>query len=66
MKDQAGDAPPVAHLVLSRKYRPQRFEDLVGQEHVAQTLSNAITSGRMPADSRRVSPRSGSGRTAPI
>src|SRR2546425_131802 len=37
----------VTHLVLSRKYRPQRFEDLVGQEHVARTLSNAIASGRV-------------------
>jgi DNA polymerase-3 subunit gamma/tau len=37
----------VGHLVLSRKYRPQRFEDLVGQEAVAQTLSNAIRSGRV-------------------
>jgi DNA polymerase III gamma/tau subunit len=32
----------VSYLVLARKYRPQRFEDLVGQEHVARTLTNAI------------------------
>jgi DNA polymerase-3 subunit gamma/tau len=35
------------YLVLARKYRPQRFEDLVGQEHVARTLGNAIGLGRV-------------------
>ncbi len=35
------------YLVLARKYRPQRFEDLVGQEHVARTLGNAISLGRV-------------------
>src|SRR6185369_12931613 len=38
---------PVSYLVLARKYRPQRFEDLVGQEHVARTLTNAIALGRV-------------------
>ena len=37
----------IAHLVLARKYRPQRFGDLVGQEHVVETLRNAIESGRL-------------------
>jgi DNA polymerase III subunit gamma/tau len=37
----------VSYLVLARKYRPQRFEDLVGQEHVARTLTNAISLGRV-------------------
>jgi DNA polymerase-3 subunit gamma/tau len=37
----------VSYLVLARKYRPQSFEDLVGQEHVAQTLGNAIDQGRV-------------------
>jgi DNA polymerase-3 subunit gamma/tau len=32
-------------LVLYRKYRPQKFAEIVGQEHVVQTLSNAISSG---------------------
>ncbi|MBM3257619.1 MAG: DNA polymerase III subunit gamma/tau [Candidatus Nealsonbacteria bacterium] len=32
-------------LVLYRKYRPQVFSDIVGQEHVIQTLSNAVSSG---------------------
>ena len=37
----------MAYTVLARKYRPQSFEDLVGQEHVARTLGNAITSDRV-------------------
>lgn len=32
----------MSSLVLYRKYRPQTFEELVGQEHVAQTLRNSI------------------------
>jgi len=37
----------VSYLVLARKYRPQTFDDLVGQEHVARTLANAIGGGRV-------------------
>jgi DNA polymerase III subunit gamma/tau len=37
----------VSYLVLARKYRPQLFEDLVGQEHVARTLTNAIKLDRV-------------------
>jgi DNA polymerase-3 subunit gamma/tau len=37
----------VSYLVLARKYRPQTFEDLVGQDHVARTLANAIGTGRI-------------------
>ena len=32
---------------LARKYRPQKFSELVGQEHVSRTLQNAIDSGRV-------------------
>ena len=32
-------------LVLYRKYRPKTFSEIVGQEHVVQTLNNAISSG---------------------
>ncbi len=35
------------YLVLARKYRPQNFADLVGQEALVQTLSNALSSGRI-------------------
>jgi DNA polymerase-3 subunit gamma/tau len=37
----------VSYLVLARKYRPQTFEDLVGQDHVARTIGNAIATGRI-------------------
>ena len=37
----------MAYTVLARKYRPQTFADLAGQEHVSRTLSNAIESGRV-------------------
>ena len=37
----------MSYLVLARKWRPKTFSDLVGQEHVAQTLRNAITQGRI-------------------
>ncbi|MEZ4845605.1 MAG: DNA polymerase III subunit gamma/tau [Bdellovibrionota bacterium] len=36
------------YVVLARKYRPQVFEDLVGQETITKTLKNAITLGRIP------------------
>jgi DNA polymerase-3 subunit gamma/tau len=37
----------MAYTVLARKYRPQSFEDLVGQDHVARTLANAIEADRV-------------------
>jgi len=37
----------MSYLVLARKWRPQSFEDLVGQDHVGQTLGNAIKTGRV-------------------
>ncbi len=37
----------MSYQVLARKWRPQIFEDLIGQEHVSQTLKNAITSDRV-------------------
>ncbi|MCX7973274.1 MAG: DNA polymerase III subunit gamma/tau [Candidatus Aminicenantes bacterium] len=35
------------HLVLARKYRPQTFEEVVGQKTIIETLRNAIKSGRL-------------------
>ncbi|GMU94416.1 MAG: hypothetical protein AMXMBFR4_34740 [Candidatus Hydrogenedentota bacterium] len=35
------------YLVLARKWRPQSFEDVVGQEHITRTLQNSIESGRV-------------------
>ncbi len=37
----------MSYQVLARKYRPQRFEDVIGQRGVTETLRNAITSGRV-------------------
>src|SRR3990172_9538050 len=35
------------YVVVARRYRPQTFDELVGQQHVAQALSNAITTHRV-------------------
>src|SRR6188474_3212626 len=40
-------AGSMAYTVLARKYRPQTFSDLVGQEHVTRALANAIASDRV-------------------
>ena len=37
----------MSYLVLARKYRPRNFADMVGQGHVVQALSNALTSQRL-------------------
>ncbi|MBW2615713.1 MAG: DNA polymerase III subunit gamma/tau [Deltaproteobacteria bacterium] len=37
----------MAYEVLARKWRPQVFEDVIGQEHITKTLINAIKSGRL-------------------
>ena len=36
----------MSYTVLARKYRPQRFSEVIGQEHVTRTLQNAIAQGR--------------------
>ena len=42
------EAPKSAeYQVLARKYRPRRFEDLIGQEAMVRTLSNAFETGRV-------------------
>src|SRR4030042_857074 len=37
----------MSYTVLARKYRSQTFDDVVGQEPIAQTLKNAIKTGRV-------------------
>ncbi len=37
----------MSYKVIARKYRPNLFEEVVGQEHVTRTLANAISSGRV-------------------
>src|SRR5713226_4152019 len=38
---------PMSYQVLARKYRPQKFSDVIGQEHVTRTLQNAIAQERI-------------------
>jgi DNA polymerase-3 subunit gamma/tau len=38
----------LSYQVLARKWRPQRFDEVTGQEHVTTALRNAITTGRVP------------------
>ena len=41
------ESPSEPYRVLARKYRPQNFADLIGQEALVRTLTNAIDSGRI-------------------
>ena len=52
----------MAYQVLARKYRPQRFSDVVGQDHVTQTLTHAIQQNRIAHAYLFVGPR-GTGKT---
>lgn len=53
----------MSYQVFARKYRPQTFDDLVGQDHVAQTLKNAVTQNRLAHAYLFVGPR-GVGKTS--
>ncbi|MBC7238390.1 MAG: AAA family ATPase, partial [Chloroflexi bacterium] len=50
------------YQALYRKWRPQRFEDVVGQKHITRTLQNAIRSGNIAHAYLFCGPR-GSGKT---
>jgi DNA polymerase-3 subunit gamma/tau len=39
--------PPAEYTVVARRYRPQQFAELIGQEHVASALINALQTGRV-------------------
>jgi DNA polymerase III subunit gamma/tau len=52
----------MSYLVLARKYRPQIFEEVVGQDHVTRTLNNAIAAGRVAHAILFAGPR-GTGKT---
>jgi len=45
--DASASAPSGVYRVLARKYRPQSFDDLIGQEPMVRTLSNAFSTGRI-------------------
>ncbi len=47
MAEASQDKAEAAYRVLARKYRPQSFADLIGQEALVRTLTNAIESGRI-------------------
>lgn len=51
-----------AYQVLARKYRPQQFEEVVGQDHIVRTLENAIKNKRIAHAYLFVGPR-GTGKT---
>jgi DNA polymerase III subunit gamma/tau len=53
----------VNYEVFARKYRPQTFDDLVGQTHVSRTLKNAVTQNRLAHAYLFVGPR-GVGKTS--
>src|SRR5207247_9188083 len=52
----------LAHLALARKYRPQRFADLVGQDPIRTTLEQAVAKNRVAHAYLFAGPR-GSGKT---
>lgn len=49
MYDGRPDPSPdfMGHLSLYRRYRPQTFADVIGQDHITQTLRNAVVEGRV-------------------
>jgi DNA polymerase III subunit gamma/tau len=53
----------VSYQVFARKYRPQKFDDLVGQAHVTRTLKNAVAQNRLAHAYLFVGPR-GIGKTS--
>lgn len=53
----------MSYEVFARKYRPQRFDDLVGQNHVSRTLKNAVDQNRLAHAYLFVGPR-GVGKTS--
>ena len=54
---------PSSYQVIARKWRPQTFDDIVGQDHVVRTLKNAITRNRIAHAYLFVGPR-GTGKTS--
>ena len=42
-----GNVDAMEYRVLARKYRPQNFKDLIGQDVLVRTLSNAFSQGRL-------------------
>ena len=53
----------MSYQVFARKYRPQNFDSVIGQEHITQTLKNAIEQNRLAHAYLFVGPR-GTGKTS--
>jgi DNA polymerase-3 subunit gamma/tau len=53
----------LSYQVIARKWRPQNFSELVGQNHISQTLTNALVNGRLPQALLFTGPR-GTGKTS--
>jgi len=54
---------PTSYQVIARKWRPQTFDEIVGQDHLVRTLKNAITRNRIAHAYLFVGPR-GTGKTS--
>ena len=55
--------PSSTYQVIARKWRPQSFTELIGQEHISQTLLNALKANRLPHALLFTGPR-GTGKTS--
>jgi len=53
----------MSYQVIARKYRPQSFQEIVGQKHITQTLNNALKNNRIPHAILFTGPR-GTGKTS--
>lgn len=53
----------MSYQVIARKWRPQSFDQLVGQDHISQTLQNALRNNRLPHALLFTGPR-GTGKTS--
>jgi DNA polymerase III subunit gamma/tau len=53
----------MAYQVIARKWRPQSFQKLIGQDHIARTIKNALKNGRLPHALLFTGPR-GTGKTS--
>src|SRR5207248_9627083 len=63
LRGRALHSRAVSYQVFARKYRPQNFDEVVGQEHITQTLKNAIEQNRLAHAYLFVGPR-GTGKTS--
>jgi DNA polymerase-3 subunit gamma/tau len=60
---EAGNVRAVSYRVFARKYRPQTFDEVVGQDHITRTLQNAVAANRLAQAYLFVGPR-GIGKTS--